>query len=465
MEVHPDRFCNMFWKLVREPFRRPRSRRRALWAVLAITLGTAVAAAMLSVSLDVGDRVGNEMRSLGANIIISPAADSLPVEIGGIDYRPVSEGAYLSESSLPKLKKIFWGNNITAFAPYLYVPARVQAATSFSPTTLVGTWFDYPVEVEENQFFHTGVQELNPAWQIEGAWPPDVLAHDVPADALPQDAERDSDGDTVSAVVGRSLAAKLGVALGDTVTLAPGSDESSGEARRLRLRVAAILTTGGTEEDQIFTSLGTVQEWAGLPDKVRTVQLSALIKPEDELSRKDPDRMTPAEYDRWYCSSYISAILYQIVEALPGSAAKAVRQVAETQGNVLGKLTFLMGLLALVALVAASLSISSLASLMVLERREEIGLMKALGAGDGLVAGFFLTETAAQGLIGGLLGFASGQYLANVLGQLVFGTEVEIHWLVLPTMLLVALTVSLAGTILPVLRAVRENPARVLRST
>jgi putative ABC transport system permease protein len=131
---------------------------------------------------------------------------------------------------------------------------------------------------------------------------------------------------------------------------------------------------------------------------------------------------------------------------------------------VLGKLTFLMGLLAVVALVAASLSISSLASLTVLERREEIGLMKALGAGDGVVAGFFLTEAAAQGLVGGLLGFAGGQALAKALGQTVFATPVEIHWLVLPTMLLVAVAVSFAGTLMPVLRAVRQNPARVLRN-
>ena len=175
--------------------------------------------------------------------------------------------------------------------------------------------------------------------------------------------------------------------------------------------------------------------------------------------------MTPAEYDRWYCSPYISSILHQIGEALPGTSSKAVRQVAETQGNVLGKLTFLMGLLTIVALLAAGLRISSLASLTVLERREEIGLMKALGAGNGMVAGFFLTEMAAQGLFGGLLGFAGGQYLAKALGQVVFGTVVEIHWLVLPAMLLVSLTVSFAGTLPPVLRAVREDPARVLRST
>src|SRR3989304_2815027 len=107
----------MFWRLVRESLWRPRNRRRAAWAALAVALGTAVAAAMLNVSLDVGDKVGRELRSLGANIVLTPAADSLPVEIGGIDYRPVSEGAYISEASLSKLKEIYWRNNIIAFAP------------------------------------------------------------------------------------------------------------------------------------------------------------------------------------------------------------------------------------------------------------------------------------------------------------------------------------------------------------
>src|ERR1043166_5900982 len=196
----------MFWKLVREPFRRPRSRRRALWAAVAIALGTAVASAMLSVSLDVGDRVGNELRTLGANIIISPAADSLPVEVGGIDYRPVSEGAYISESQLPKLKEIFWRNNILAFAPYLPVPARAGDPARPVPVTVVGTWFDHAVRREQAEPFRTGVITLNPSWKIEGAWPTD-----------------DTASSSSDAVIGRSLAQKLGVHPGDSLSLTSGS--------------------------------------------------------------------------------------------------------------------------------------------------------------------------------------------------------------------------------------------------
>ncbi len=231
----------------------------------------------------------------------------------------------------------------------------------------------------------------------------------------------------------------------------------------LSLVVKGILTTGGAEDNQIFTSLRLVQSWAGLEGKVRKVEVSALIKPEDELSRRDPATMTPAQYDRWYCSPYLSSILHQIGEVLPGTASRQIRQVAETQGNVLSKLTFLLGMLALLALLAAALSISSIASLTVMERRKEIGLMKALGAPDWLVAAFFLAEITVQGVVGGILGFAGGQLLAKVVGRAVFGSDVAVNWMLLPLMLVVALGVSFAGTWLPLKRVVHNDPAWVLR--
>ena len=449
----------MFWRLVRESLWRPRNRRRAAWAVLAVALGTAVAAAMLNVSLDVGDKVGRELRALGANVLVTPAADSLPVEIGGIDYRPVSEGAFISEASLGSLKEIFWRNNIIAFAPFLYVPARLVTTTGpDSPqqeqaTTLVGTWFDRTFTTPKGERFQTGIRPLNPTWALEGNWIDDsALA--VGDAALPQ------------VLLGRSLAEAMAVRVGDSVKILVGSDAGESEAgvsKEVTATVAGLVSTGGAEDRQAFASLALVQPLAGLPDQVRTVQVSALTKPEDEFSRRDPKTMTREEYDRWYCSPYISSILLQITEALPGTAARAVRPVAETKGNILGKMTFLMGMLAVLALIAAALSISSLASLAVAERRQEIALMKAVGAQEWLVSGLFLAEAAAHGILGGVLGFLAGQGLARVLGRAVFGSDVAVNWLLLPIMLLVALTVTFAGTWLPLRRVARFQPATVLR--
>src|SRR5260221_1585958 len=107
----------MFLRLVADSFtRRPK---RKLLTLAALALGMAVATAALSVSLDVGDRLAQEFRSLGANLLVTPEADSLPLEIGGVDYRPANAGAYLPEADLGKLKTIFWRFNIKAFAPIL----------------------------------------------------------------------------------------------------------------------------------------------------------------------------------------------------------------------------------------------------------------------------------------------------------------------------------------------------------
>src|SRR6201981_4234800 len=115
----------MFLRLVADSFRR-RPRHKLLTGA-ALALGMAVATAALSVSLDVGDRLAREFRSLGANLLVTPKADSLPLEIGGVDYRPVNAGAYLPESDLGKLKTIFWRNNIIAFGPVLEVPVTASS--------------------------------------------------------------------------------------------------------------------------------------------------------------------------------------------------------------------------------------------------------------------------------------------------------------------------------------------------
>src|ERR1700739_4797182 len=110
----------MFFRIVSDSFTR-NPRRKVLTAV-ALALGMAVATATLEVALDVGDRLPRGFRSFGANLLVTPAAASLPLEIGGVDYRPVDAGAYLPAADLGKLKTIFWRNNIVGFAPFLDVP-------------------------------------------------------------------------------------------------------------------------------------------------------------------------------------------------------------------------------------------------------------------------------------------------------------------------------------------------------
>src|SRR5579871_3040457 len=125
----------MFLRFVSQSLRR--SPRRTVMTVAAVAMGSAVATAMLGVMLDIGDRVNRELRSLGANLMVTAKGRALPVEIGGIDYRAASTDSYIPESALPKIKSTFWQLNITGFAPSLKATARAAG----QDVPVEGVWF------------------------------------------------------------------------------------------------------------------------------------------------------------------------------------------------------------------------------------------------------------------------------------------------------------------------------------
>jgi putative ABC transport system permease protein len=425
----------MIFRIVLESL--ARRRRRKLLSVFAVALGIAVTAAVATLALDVGDKVGRELRSFGANLSVTPAADGLPVAVGGIDYRPAGAGAFLPESALVNLKRIFWRNNIVAFAPFLYVPATLEG----QPVVVMGSWFEKALTVDKSEVFVTGLEKLHPAWKITGQWP--------------------ADDDAQGALVGRRLAERLNLL---TLAAPREGNAPSASASPAEFIVRGILETGGPEDSQVLASLASVQRWAGLEGKVRRIEISALTKPEDAFARSDVSRLSGEEFDRWYCTPYASSIAYQIQQAIPEAQAKPVYHVAETEGRILNRVDVLMALLVVAALVAAGLAVASMMLATVLERREEIGLFKALGATDARVAAVFLLEASAIGVLGGAAGYFFGSLLAWRLAVAVFGAAVGIHWVILPVCLAVALLVTLAGSALPLGRALKISPSVALRN-
>jgi putative ABC transport system permease protein len=164
----------MFTRLVGESF--VRNPRRKMLTAAALVVGMAVATATLTVALEVGDRLAREFRSLGANLLVTPQSDSLPLEIGGVDYRPVDEGAYLPEADLGKLKTIFWRHNILGFTPFLDVPVSIRISAQGSANgnnasaTMIGTWYQHNVPVPDGTNFKTGLSVTHPWWKIQGTW-------------------------------------------------------------------------------------------------------------------------------------------------------------------------------------------------------------------------------------------------------------------------------------------------------
>src|SRR5436853_1137553 len=156
----------MFLRLVYESFRR--QKRRKVLAGIAITLGVAVATAMIAVATDIGDKINRELRSYGANLVVTPQEDTLDVEVGGVNLKPPSDGAYLNEADLPKIRGTFWHNNILGFSPMLPVNVRVGSGPDAKETSLVGTYFSKQLHFEREDFT-TGVRLTHPWWKLQEA--------------------------------------------------------------------------------------------------------------------------------------------------------------------------------------------------------------------------------------------------------------------------------------------------------
>jgi putative ABC transport system permease protein len=418
----------MFARLVYESFRR--QKRRKLLAGAAITLGVTVATAMIAVATDIGDKINRELRAIGANILVTPQEDSLDVEIGGVNLKPPSDGAFLNEADLPKIKGIFWHNNITGFAPMLPVNVALQQGGKTENLTLLGTYFAKRASFGKEEF-NTGVRSTHPWWKVSGAWPDD-RSRDV--------------------LLGERLAARLSVKHGDELTLS-GRD----------LHVSGILSTGGSEDEQIVAPIALAQEILGKPGAVRRIYVSALTKPEDAFARRDPKSMSGAIYDRWYCSPYPQSIAFQLQEAIPHSHAEQIRQVAQNEGVVLTRIEGLIFLMTLAALFASALAVSAAMATAIFERRAEVGLMKALGAGKVAVASVFFAEATLLALIGGGVGFATGGLLARQIGRAVFNSEITIAPVLLPVILVIAVIVTFAGSAAAIRNAVRLDAVYALR--
>ena len=416
----------MFLRIVYQSFLR--QRRRKLLAGAAITLGVSVATAMIAVATDIGDKINRELRTYGANLVVTPDADTLDVEIGGVNLKPASGGSFLKEADLPNIKGMFWRHNVVGFAPYLLwgvtVPDRGERVE------VVGTYFEKELHYGE-ETFRTGSRSTHPWWRVQGAWPRD-------------------DSDEI--VVGERLARRWSLKPGDTLPLGG-----------LHGRVVGVLSSGGNEDNQIVAPLGFVQKGLGEPGRVAKVYVSALTTPEDEFARRDPKTMSPELRDRWYCTPYANSIALQLTEAIPHSHAEQIRQVAQNEGTVLARIRGLMLLVTLAALLASALAVSAAMATAIFERRREVGLMKALGAGNMSVASIFFAEAVLLALIGGAIGFLAGNLLAQQIGQWVFQSRIAIQPVLLPIVLGLAVFVTFAGSAASIRKAMRFDPVIVLR--
>ena len=371
---------SMFWRIFRQLL--GASRGRLTLALIALSSGAAISSALLNIDLDAEQKLTHEFRTLGANVVVAPPSAG-------------SDAALADAAVMDRIAGLH-APQIVAAAPYLYVAANAGA----QPVILAGTWFDQ-------------VAKMNSWWKVDGGW---VSFRD----------------DRLHCLVGQAAARQLGLMPGSHINLRAGEHDVS-------LTVTGIVTTGGAEDSQIFTSLDTAQDLSDLAGRVSLVQLSV--------------SGTPSEME---------AFASRLANALPGLDVRPVRQLTAAEGSILGRIRGLIFWTVILILALTTLGVLASMAALAMERSRDVGLMKALGGSVPRIMRLFLTEAGALGVMGGTIGFAVGVVLARWIGGRVFGVAISPRLEVFPVTIALTVAVALAGA-LPLRLLGRVRPAEILR--
>ena len=424
----------MFWRIVKGAL----FRQKGKMALIAFTvaLGASLATSMLNTMLGVGDKVNQELKTYGANINVLPKEASLLDDLYGMQEKEGQVQKYLKESELPKIKTIFWAYNIVDYTPYLNT--WVSCNNDSKHTKMVGTWFNNHMALPTGESVDTGMIRLKNWWEVQGKWL----------------SENDSD----SVMLGKIFADRNGFKVGDEIQLKSNNLDK-------KLKVKGIFSSGSDEDAFIYSTLKTAQEFAGVTGVVNKVEVSALTTPDNDLARKaakNPLSLTIKEWEVWYCTAYVSAICYQITEVMTDSVAKPIRQVAESEGDILNKTTLLMVLITVLTLIGSGFGISNLITASVMERSNEIGLQKAIGASNGRIISIILVEIILTAIFGTVIGYGVGLLLTQIIGLTVFGSAIAPTAMVVPIVAILIILVTILGSIPAIRYLLNLNPTEVL---
>ena len=431
-------FFAMLWGAV---FRR---RSRAVMAVIASLVGAATLFCLASVCIAVPQQMNEEMRAYGANLIVTPA-----------DATSKSEG--ISTATITNVTALVTAEHSAKSAAYRYESVRINSA----PYTLAGV-------------NPKAVQTLNRHWNVTGDWPSEgnvMVGRDV-ADALGVHigsritiGYRASDNSAASSASGSSDSGESDNQSDENGSQMSDSGESDNQTvgklgqtesqvkengrvssdimnnEGTEFRVAGIVDTGGNEDSIVYATTADVAKLAGSKRGADVVEYSVNAMGDD-----------------------LNAIV-KTLNANPNTGVKAqtVTKITSSDTRIITMLQTLFWIVSLVVLVLTLVGVGTTISSIVSQRRNEIGLRKALGASSQAIGTEFYVESAIYGLIGGLFVTAIGYALARVLCVTVFERAIGFNWLLGLASLVLSMLIAVVASIPPVRRATRIDPAIVLR--
>jgi putative ABC transport system permease protein len=271
------------------------------------------------------------------------------------------------------------------------------------------------VKINEQPFMAAGtvfdaVKKTSPWWFVRGSWP-------------------EKSGE---ALIGRELA--------ETIRLVPGSGfEVTGGVESDSFTVTGIVETGGAEEAFVFMAMADFERMTGDAGFCDVVECSVAATGES------------------------LKIVADMIDSVPGAAARLVLRLTESEGAVLTKLQALVFIVTVIVLLLTMICVATTMMAVVAERRREIGLKKALGASNSSLMLEFLGEAAIIGLAGGILGAVFGFFFAEAAARSVFSRAVAFKPLLAPLTVVVSVAITGLACLVPVRSAADVDPAIVLR--
>jgi putative ABC transport system permease protein len=402
----PGKRRSLFWRLWFRSLvvRRP----QAALAVISLLVGAALASMLLNLYGDVHRKMTQEFRSYGANVILSSRNAESPGQS--------SMGGLIDQAAFEQVEGLRSNVNGLAAAPVLYLVTRISRV----PTEPRLPDFENVVAVGSD---FAALKSLVPGWRVTAGTGEGSL-------------------ETGMCAVGAHLAERFRLKPGDTVKLA--ITESGGIAGSAggpeTFQVARVISTGSSEDDQVFVPLAQLQQLSGLEDKISMIEMNI-----------------PGQ------TAAIEQGVHQIAAAFPQLDVRPVRQIVYSQGKVLntirGLLLSLMGLI----LIIIALCVMATMTAIVLERRKDIAVMKALGASNQDVTRLLVIEGASLGLVAGIVGFVVGGFLAGQVGERLFGVTLSVVWWTLPLVWVATILLAALATFFPVGIMRRIQPATALK--
>jgi putative ABC transport system permease protein len=381
-----------------------RRRTKLLVGVLGVVIAASAIVAVITTFTAATDSLYDESGKFGANIIIRPQTNSIPLIEGSTMVGSISTGEnYIDESKLPNIYTIENSANLAVVSPRLYGIANIGISSS-SPVILMG------VDPKEEP-------KIKAWWKLDGRW---ISAED---------------GVRTEVMLGSDIAKPLGLVVGSTITLTNGNNSVNGDV------VAVIETTGGSEDGYIITSLKTAQYLFDNEGKISSIEVRALCNdcPVEEMSR-------------------------QIETALLNVEARAMSQIVLSEMALIKRTQSSAMAVSIITLLVSALTVASTMLASVNEKLKEIGIMRAVGASDIQIVSMLLFEGAIIGAIGGSVGFVLGTLVSFVAAPLLLSVTPSPIWILLPAAAGVSITVGMVASVIPAKRAVSIDPAEVLRS-